>query len=156
MLKIANSVKTTETRAVEALKVVLYQVPVIKIQGIEWEPQGARGQVDILARLSISGKRRLLACVVKTDGQPRYVRVGLLQLHNYIAHLGGDVIPVLIAPYLSSQAQALCREQGVSFLDLAGNARLVFDGIYIERSVAGRPVVERRALGHFLSPSLLR
>jgi hypothetical protein len=152
MLKVGNTVKTIEARAVEALKALLYQVPAIKLKGFERQPHAASGQVDILARLSISGKRRLLACEVRTSGQPRHVRVALLQLRNYIAHLGGEATPVLIAPFLSPQAQALCREQGVSFLDLEGNVRLVFDGIFIERSVASRAAVERRELRSLFKP----
>jgi hypothetical protein len=152
MLKKGRLVKTTEARAVEALKAMLCQVPAIKLKGIEWEPQAAGEQRDILARLSISGKRRVLACEVKTSGQPRHVRVALLQLRNYMAHLGGEATPVLIAPFLSSQAQALCREQGVNFLDLEGNVRLVFDGIFIERSVASRAAVERRELRSLFKP----
>ncbi len=152
MLKTASTVKTLEARAVDALKAVLNQVPLIRLKGIEWESQAANGQVDILARLSISGKRRTLACEVKTDGQPRHVRVALLQLRNYMAHVSAEVTPVLIAPFLSSQAQALCREQGVSFLDLEGNARLVLDGIFIERSVPSRPAVRRRELRSLFKP----
>jgi hypothetical protein len=152
MLKMANSVKSMEARAAEALKAVLSQVPSIKLKGLESESQASDGQVDILARLSIGGKRHTLACEVKADGQPRHVRVALLQLRNYIAHLAGDATPVLIAPFLSSQAQALCREQGVSFLDLEGNVRLVFNGVYIERSVATRPAVERRELRSLFKP----
>src|SRR5579859_4264535 len=125
MLKMANSVKIVEARAVEALKAVLGQVPSIKLKDLESESQGSDGQVDIVARLSIAGKRHTLACEVKADGKPRHVRVALLQMRNYVAHLAGDATPVLIAPFLSSQAQALCREQGVSFLDLEGNVRLV-------------------------------
>ena len=140
----------------EVLKSVLNQVPAIKLRDIKWEPRASDAEVDVLMRLNISGRRHVLACEVKPDGQPRYVRLGLLQLRNYVAHLGIDATPVLIAPFLSSQAQALCREQGVSFLDLAGNVRLVFDGIYIERSVAGHSAVERRELRSLFKPKSAR
>jgi hypothetical protein len=156
MLKMANPVKSIENRAIEALKAVLNQVPLIKVRGIESESQASDGHADILARVSISGKRHTLACEVKIDGQPRHVRVALLQLRNYMAHVAGDATPVLIAPFLSSQAQALCREQGVSFLDLEGNARLVLDGVFIERSVASRPAVERRELRSLFKPKSAR
>ena len=142
MLKMADSVKSIERRAVEALKAVLNEVPLIKLRGIESEFQDSDGRVDILARVSVSGKRHTLACEVKMDGQPRHVRIALLQLRSYMAHVAGDATPVLIAPFLSSQAQALCREQGVSFLDLEGNVRLVFESIFIERSVTNRPAVQ--------------
>jgi len=152
MLKLGNAVKSVEARAVEALKAVLGQIPALNLKTIELRAQTRDAEIDLLVRLNISGRRHVLACEVKTDGQPRYVRLGLLQLCNYMAHLGNDATPVLIAPFLSSQAQALCREQGVSFLDLQGNVRLVFDGIYIERSVAGGPAVERRELRSLFKP----
>jgi hypothetical protein len=152
MLKAAKSMKNVEAKAVAALERVLNQVPAIKLKGIKWEPEASEDQVDILACLNVSGRRHVLACEVKTNGQPRYVRPALLQLRNYVAHLEGDATAVLIAPFLSSQAQALCREQGVSFLDLEGNVRLVFDGIFIERTVAGRPALERRELKSLFKP----
>jgi hypothetical protein len=152
MLKLANSVKSVKAGAVEALKAVLGQIPALNLKAMELRAQARDAEIDILVRLSISGRRHVLACEVKTDGQPRYVRLGLLELRNYIALIGSDATPVLIAPFLSPQAQALCREQGVSFLDLEGNVRLVFDGIYIERSVAGRPAAERRELRSLFKP----
>jgi hypothetical protein len=69
-----------------------------------------------------------------------------------MTHVAGDATPVLIAPFLSSQAQALCREESVSFLDLEGTVRLVLDGIFVERSVASRPAAERRELRSLFKP----
>jgi Transcriptional regulator, AbiEi antitoxin, Type IV TA system len=156
MLKMANSVKTLEGRAVEALKAILAQVPAIKLKGIRWAVQDSDVQADILVRLDIAGRRHVLACEVKTNSQPRHVRPAVLQLRNYIAHLDGDATPVLIAPFLSSQAQALCREEGVSFLDLEGNVRLVFDGVFVERSVGSRSTVQRRELRSLFKPKSAR
>jgi len=153
MLKTIDSEKAVEERAVGALKAILNEVPLIKLRGIEL---ASDGHVDILARLSVSGKRHTLACEVEMDGQPRHVRVALLQLRSYMAHVAGDATPVLIAPFLSSQSQALCREQGVSYLDLEGNARLVLNGIFIERSVASRPAVQRRELRSLFKPKSAR
>jgi hypothetical protein len=152
MLKGFIPVKSVEARAVEVLQAVLKQVPVIKVKDLRCESHSSDGRVDISARLSISGRRHLLLCEVKSNGQPRHVRLALLQLRNSVAHLGSDATPILIAPFLSSQAQALCREQDVSFLDLEGNVRLVFDGVFIERSMAGRPALERRELRSLFKP----
>jgi hypothetical protein len=152
MLKLPNSVKSVENSALEALNAVLGRVPTLKVKEIELGAQARDAEIDILVRLKISGRPHVLVCEVKNDGQPRYVRLGLLQLRKYIERLGKDATPVLIAPFLSSQAQALCREQGAGFLDLEGNVRLVFDGIYIERSVSGRPAVEHRELRSLFKP----
>jgi hypothetical protein len=109
-------------------------------------------EVDIVAHIDVSGTRHVLVCEVKSSGQPRHVRMALLQLRNYVAHQAQDATPVFIAPYLTPEAQALCREHDVGFMDLEGNARLVFDGIFIERQVASKPVAERRELRSLFKP----
>jgi hypothetical protein len=40
----------------------------------------------------------------------------------------------------------------VGFLDLEGNVRIVFDGVFIERRVASKPVTERRELRSMFKP----
>ena len=152
MLKTANLVKETEIQAVHALRSVLEQVPAIKLKSITREARTDHALLDIVAKLSVAGRGHTLACEVKESGQPRYVRTGLLQLRSYVARLGRDVTPVLIAPFLSSAAQELCREQGVGFLDLEGNVHLAFDAVFIERTVASKRAVERRELKSLFKP----
>lgn len=152
MLKVVGSVKDIEVRALEALRSVLGQVPAIKLKSITRESRIDHAELDIVAKLSVAGRGHTLACEVKKNGQPRYVREGLLQLHSNIAGLGRDVTPVLIAPFLSATAQEMCREQGVGFLDLEGNVRLAFDAVFIERAVASKPAVERRELKSLFKP----
>jgi hypothetical protein len=57
-----------------------------------------------------------------------------------------------IAPFLSPASQALCKEHEVAFMVLQGNARLVFDGVFIERVAVGQPAVVRRELKSLFSP----
>lgn len=152
MLKIVKSLKETEIRAIHALRAILEQVPALKLKSITRKPRIARPELDIVAKLSVAGRGHTLVCEVKVNGQPRYVRTGLLELRSRIAGLGRDVTPVLIAPFLSSTAQNLCREQGVGFLDLEGNVRLAFDAVFIERAVASKPSAERRALKSLFKP----
>jgi len=45
----------------------------------------------------------------------------------------GHVVPVLAAPYLSPERQALCREAGVYFMDLSGNVFVAHQSFYVER-----------------------
>ncbi len=152
MLKVADSMKELEIRASEALRALLAQVSIIEDQSVELEHVFATHEVDVLAHVTVSGCRWTLVCEVKSNGQPRYVRTALLQLRNNVAHHGPDATPVLIAPYLSPEAQALCRDQAVGFLDFEGNAHLAFDGVFIERLVANKPVVERRELRSLFKP----
>jgi hypothetical protein len=43
-----------------------------------------------------------------------------------LARRQSNATPILIAPYPSAEAQALCREHEIGFLDLEGNSRLVW------------------------------
>ena len=105
-----------------------------------------------MAQINVSGKPHTLLYQCKSNGQPRYVRTALLQLREYVSRLGKNVTPILIAPYLSPEAQALCRESEVGFLDLAGNASVVFNGVFIERVVGNKPPAARRELRSFFKP----
>src|ERR1700693_385241 len=152
MLKIPDSMKDLELRAAGALRVLLEQVPTISIRDIKVESLTSDRVIDILAHVTVADRHHALICEVKANGQPRHARMAVLQLRNYVAHLGGDTTPIFVAPYLSPEAQALCREHDVGFLDLEGNARLVFDGVFIERLVSGKPSAERCDLKSLFQP----
>ncbi|MBP8925120.1 MAG: hypothetical protein KBG75_04650 [Pseudomonadales bacterium] len=152
MLKSVYLLKNIESQATHTLRLLLEQVPAIKLLDIEHDASGLGQGVGIVAHVDVSGRRHTLVCEVKSTGQPRHVRMALLQLRNYMTHHAQDATPVFIAPYLSPQAQALCREQDVGYLDLEGNARLMFDSVFIERQVASKPVADRRELRSLFKP----
>jgi hypothetical protein len=152
MLKATNSMKNLEEEAAQAIRSLFEQVPAVTAVEVHLEASNPRRNVDIMAHIQVAGKPHTLAFEVKSTGQPRHVRMALLQLQSYLGKHEQAAIPVFIAPYLSPEAQALCREENVGFLDLQGNARIVFDGIFIERQVASKPVTERRQLRSMFKP----
>lgn len=143
--------KSIESRAGEALWELLERVPAIMVLAVDHQVAADEG-VDIVVHLETGGRHRTLACEVKANGQPRHVRAALHQLRNYVTRQAQNAIPVLVAPYLSPDAQSLCRQEGIGFLDLEGNAHLSFDGIFIERQVANKPNSERRELKSLFTP----
>jgi hypothetical protein len=153
MLKVQESLKDLENRAAGILGKIVGEVPSIQVDGIEIEPRASADRgIDIVMRIHVGGESRLLVCEVKSNGQPRHVRSGLLGLRNYADRLGQKAVPIFIAPYLSPEARTLCRENKVGFVDLAGNARLVFDGVFIEKLVSHAPPTERRELKSLFKP----
>jgi len=56
-------------------------------------------------------------------------RINLLQS----SARNGQTVPVLTAPYLSPERQALCRKAGVYFMDLSGNVFVGHQSFYVER-----------------------
>ncbi|CAB3634166.1 hypothetical protein LMG26845_01393 [Achromobacter insuavis] len=145
--------KASEARAGEALRLVLEKIPILQIEGIEAEAlSGGDWEPDLTARLLVNGQRHLLICEYKSNGQPRHARSALLELRNYIAERAPEATPVFIAPYLSPAVRRLCEEKDVSYLDLEGNARIAFGGVFIERLMADKPAAEQRELKSLFRP----
>jgi hypothetical protein len=152
MLKEINPMKEAEARAGDTLRQLLEKIPILQIEGIEAEAVSDGWEPDLIARLLVDGRQHLLICEYKSNGQPRYARSALLELRNYIAQRAPEATPVFIAPYISPAVRRLCEEKDVSYLDLEGNARIAFGGVFIERMVTDKPVVEQRELKSLFRP----
>jgi hypothetical protein len=135
-----------EVRAAAALKAVLAEVSTIKVREIRHQGPETGNDRGLTACVYVFGHRHTLTCGVESDGQPGHVRSALEELRHGAARLPGDAMPVIIAPYLSPEAQAVCKENKAGFLDLEGNARLALGEVFIVkqtlpyRSSVPRPV----------------
>jgi hypothetical protein len=152
MMKSIKSMKEFDVQAAQSLQELLALIPIVEVETWAIDPSVEARPFDIVAKLKVGGESQLLICEIKSSGQPKVVRHALLQLADAIRRSGKEAHPLLITPYLSPEAQALCREAGVSYLDLEGNARLAFGRLYIERQVAHKPIAERRELKSLFKP----
>jgi hypothetical protein len=150
MLKSPVSMKELEHDAAAALRQILGEVPTIHDLTVELEPLDSG--IDFIAHFDMGGRPRSMYCEVKSSGQPRYVRSAVHQLRLAIDQGDPSAVAVLVAPYLSEEARALCREHNVSFLDLQGNCRIALDTLFIERIVPTKPAVARRDLKSLFKP----
>jgi hypothetical protein len=129
-----------EVRAAEALKSLLEEVSAVKLKEMKRESPARGRATEILAHIDIYGHSHTLACEVNADTRPSKVRASLRKLEDCAAHLAGETTLVLIAPYLSPEAQALCKQSHAGFLDLEGNARLSLGEVFIgKRSTRQQP-----------------
>jgi hypothetical protein len=152
MLKHSHSMKKAETRASEALRGLLEKIPIIHVKDIGPEAVPGEWGPDLIVRLRVDGQPHQLICDYKSNGQPRYARFALLELRNYLVRRAPHATPVFIAPYISPAVRQLCQENGVGYLDLEGNARITFGGVFIERIVADKPVAQQRELKSLFRP----
>lgn len=152
MLKVIDSMKEAEMRASDALRQLLEKVPIIQIEGIEHEAASSLWEPDMIARLLVLGRQHLLICEYKSNGQPRYAHSALLALRDYVMQRAPHGIPIFMAPYISPAVRQMCEEKGIGYLDLQGNARIAFGGVFIERIVAEKPVTEQRQLKSLFRP----
>jgi hypothetical protein len=119
-----------EEQAVKALKATLRQLSAVTVRDISVESQGPGHRKEIVAHIDVYGRPHTLFCKVKSNGQPRNVRTVLGELHKQAARFNEKVTPVFIAPLLSTEAQSLCRQRQLGFVDLEGNAHLVLNDVF--------------------------
>ncbi len=124
-MKTRSSPDGLEERATEALRVLLGQVSTIKVKSIQH-----KARRSVLAQVNVLGHDYTLACKVRGTARPGGLRNALRNLHDGAAGRNGAT-PVVIAPYLPPEAQALCKECHASFLDLEGNARMELGEVFI-------------------------
>jgi hypothetical protein len=124
---------TLETRAVEALQNMLAQISGVRLKSIESEPSAPGRAVDLRAHLDIYSHSHTLLCKVRSSGERRDILTAVEMLRSHADGISSAVTPLLIMPCLSLQAQDLCRERNIGYLDLEGNVRLMIDEIFIVR-----------------------
>jgi hypothetical protein len=100
----------------------------------------------IIAQIDVYGHRHTLACEVYPDGDPGRLRAAFRQSQRVAQPISSDATPVLIAPYLSPEAQDLCKQSKGGFLDFEGNARLTVGEVFIVmRSLPGNSAAPRNS-----------
>lgn len=139
-------------QAEEALRDVLAHVPALRVEGINDVSAPDKWLPDLTIRVRFNDQPHLLICVLKPSGQPRYARGALLELRRHVARHPPDATPVFIAPYISPAVRQMCSAEHASYLDLQGNTRIAFGGVFIERIVADKPQAEQRELKSLFRP----
>ena len=142
-----------ETRATEALKALLGRVSAIKLRDLERVSRPRARFTAILAHIEVFGHSHILACEVDPYAEPDRLRSMLRELQVDSAPLNSDTTPVLIAPYLSPEAQAICKQSHVGFLDLEGNARLSVDEVFIGMHSLPRSATSQPSAALHTSPA---
>jgi len=123
--------KDLEAEAMGALRETLRQISAIKSTELKVESHGKRGGKVIIARVEIYGHPHVLLCKLASTDESTHLQRAFVELRKLHSQFGVAAIPVLIAPFLSEEAQALCRASNTGFLDLEGNARLYLDEVFI-------------------------
>jgi hypothetical protein len=158
-MKMTSAVKFTEQRLVEeaerALRECLERVPFLSIKRVQREPRLGSASPDIALKLKTPDGEQMVLVEVKSSGQPRVVREAVNQLLQYRAKVP-EAYGVLVAPYISPQSAQICTESGIGYVDLAGNCRLSFRQVYVEREGRPNPAPQRRDLRSLYSPRTTR
>jgi hypothetical protein len=169
VLNEANLLKISDCEAqLEALlRSLLQKVPFLKLVSLQKQPNNwhalkfsaeARSTPDWTAEVRAADQSWILVAEAKQIGQPRQIRTAALQLEHYLARFP-ETVPhygLVLAPFISEQSARICEESGLGYADLAGNARLSFDNIFIETRSPHNPFRERREVKSLFAPRACR
>jgi len=98
---------------------------------------GQQVQPDLVVEVKTKDKRKyFIVFEVKSAGQPRYTRMAVNEL-KYMISNRKNYYGVFVATFISKDSKKICSENGIGFIDLAGNCLFKFNNIYI--SIEGRP-----------------
>jgi len=145
----------TEVAVKKRLAEILAEVPFAKIRRWARAVKANGPERDLAVDVVAGGAPWRLLVEVKATGEPRALRGAIQQLQTALTKRPRQY-GVLAAPYVGPRGRAACRDAGVGYLDLAGNCRLVFDQVFIERLGAPNPRVERRPLRSIFAPRASR
>src|SRR4030042_6918398 len=138
-------------RIKDELERTLRDIPFIEFRRSVMQASLAGVQVDLLLELKIRDNLQKVIVEVKSLGEPRIIRAGIQQLREYLDRTE-DAYPMVAAPYISEDTARVCKQNGVGYVDMAGNFFLNFDEIYIERRNYPNPAIEKRQVRSIFSP----
>ncbi len=139
------------------LRGLLGRVPSLKLASLKKDTPvspHSPARADRVAQVTAGDRAWTLVVEEKRLGQPREVRMAVLELERHLEHLPKEEAHygLILAPFLSEESAKICTEAGIGYADLAGNARLAFDQIFIETRVADNPFREKREKRSLFSP----
>jgi len=143
------STATLERRAAKTLRDLLAGFTVAQ------EPPTNQATWDLTFSVGSGRTARRILVECKSVGEPRYLAQAITRLSLATRRLS-RAYPLVAAPYISPEGQRLCRDAGVGYLDLAGNAFLRFDGVLVDRRSTERPAREKSRLKRLFSPKSSR
>ena len=168
-MKEVNTVKSAGSdEPFEALvRSLLRKIPFLRL--VSMQPNSYTGsyahgtalspaEVDWKVKVNAGNRSWTLLVEAKQIGQPRQIRTAALQLERSLAQISAKGLRygIVLAPFISAQSAEICKEAGLGYADLAGNARISFDNVYIETRSADNPFRERKEVKSLFAPKASR
>jgi hypothetical protein len=125
----------SEQQIIKELKRSLRQL--LPLKGLELDinlesMSGIPGSSDRVVRVEYEGLSfRLIIEAVAQNSLPVF-KNKVVKL-KAAAGNHNDVVPVLVARYLSPQRRSMCQDEGICFMDLSGNVFIKYKSFYVEK-----------------------
>jgi len=139
----------------ENLKSLFESTGVISLKNIIRETSnlfpGQKDKPDLVAEvITRDNKKFMLVFEVKSLGQPRYARLAISQLKDFLEGKE-NAYGIFVSAFISEESRRECQKNGVGYIDLAGNCLLNFENIFINIDGRPNPYPESRPLKSIFS-----
>src|SRR5437016_4546755 len=128
--KLTSQKTATDERAEQLLWDCLKEIPFVQILKVEQRIISDPGKPEIVARIKVAERERLILAEVQSNGQVRLVREAIGAILKY-RETYADAYGLVIAPNITPQSAQICRQEGIGYLDFCGNGYLNFDFVFI-------------------------
>lgn len=158
MVKIMK-IDNFQEKVVRALNEIVKEVPFAHIDSSRlqelMDKKSGAPFVDGMVVIKFPEKEQILLIETRLSGEPRFARGAVNQLFRSMENYPG-AYGVFMAPYISSRSAEICKNEGVGYIDLAGNCFLSFDRVFINREGRSNPFNEKRQLRSLFSTKATR
>jgi len=144
-----------EAKATKSLESIFADILFVKLKKSKTNVRIGNKVIDIVLDVVISGEPAKFIVEVKTQSEPRFVRMAVAQIKSYLQSFKNSY-GILVAPYLSENSRQICKEAGIGCIDLAGNAYIAFKNIFIDKSGVPNPFPDTRLSKSVFSPKSSR
>jgi hypothetical protein len=160
MVKLTETVKNKSGRrslaeARERLESLFSEIPFVRVKGSRTEAEFGKTHSDLVLDAVVSGKSAQFVVEFKTQGEPRLVRVAAEQLKKFLQGKR-NAYGIIVAPYLSDASRQICKEAGIGCVDLAGNALLSYQSIFVDKTGIPNPFAAPRVAKSLFFPKSSR
>jgi hypothetical protein len=149
--KTSTPQSATDERAEQLLWDCLKEIPFVQILKVEQRIIVDPGKPEILARIKVGERERVILAEVKPNGQVRLVREAIGEILKY-RETYADAYGLVIAPNITPQAARICRQEGIGYLDFSGNGYLNFDFVFISKTGRELPAWKKTRCRSWYSP----
>jgi hypothetical protein len=146
-----NSVAATDEAAEQLLWDCLKEVPFLQVSKVEQRLIPAPGRPEIVARVKIGENEKLILAEVKPNGQARVVREAISDIVKY-RRTYADAYGLVMVPMISPEGARVCRQEGVGYIDHAGNCLLSFDSVFVHKTGRTAESIRRKRSRSWFSP----
>ena len=123
----------TDEAAEKLLWDCLNEIPFAQRSKVEQRIIPEPGRPEIVARININERERVILAEVKSNGQSRLIREAIAEILKY-RETYADAYGLVIAPCMTPQAAKICKQEGIGYLDFAGNCHLNFDFVFVSKT----------------------